>query len=154
MSILANYALPDSADFRILATDIDPKVIAFARKGVYDERMISGVSEPFLQRFFIRHQEETTTNWEVHGSLKKLIVFKELNLLKPWPMQGKFDVIFCRNVVIYFNEETQAKLWKGFSEAMHPGAWLFLGHSERVSDKFATILPSAGMTTYRRAASA
>lgn len=151
MSILANYSLPDAADLRILATDIDPKVIAFARKGIYDERMTSGVSETLLDRFFIRHQNEAATRWEAGDALKKLIAFKELNLLSPWPMQGKFDVIFCRNVVIYFNEETQARIWKGFSEAMHPGAWLFLGHSERVSDEFADILPSVGMTTYRRA---
>jgi len=151
MSILEQHDLPDSADLKILATDIDPKVITFARQGVYDERMVSGVPESLLKRFFSKHERQSAIKWEVDESLKKLISFKELNLLKPWPMQGKFDVIFCRNVVIYFDEKTQQRLWKDFSEAMNPGAWLFLGHSERVSEEYADVLPSAGMTTYRRA---
>ena len=150
MSILAHYDLPPSADLRILGTDIDPKVIAFARKGIYDERMISGVPADLLDRFFVRLETSSTPQWQARDTLKNLIAFKELNLLHPWPMKGKFDVIFCRNVVIYFNEETQQKLWKSFSEAMLPGAWLFLGHSERVSDEYLNVLPSVGMTTYRR----
>ncbi len=151
MTILDNMDLPEGADLRILATDIDPKVIAFARKGEYDERMISGVSPTLLERYFIPHRKGDTPVWTASPALKRLIAFKELNLLDPWPMQGRFDVVFCRNVVIYFNEETQQKLWKKFSEAMLPGAWLFLGHSERVSEAFLKVLPSVGMTTYRRA---
>ncbi len=150
MSILENYALPEQADLRILASDIDPKVVAFARRGAYDERMVSGVAAELLEKYFTRQKTGTGTTWVTSQQLKRLISFRELNLLKPWPMQGKFDVIFCRNVVIYFNEETQQELWKNFARILHPGGWLFLGHSERVSEHYLDLLSPAGMTTYRR----
>lgn len=150
MSIIENYDLPEGADLRILATDIDPKVIAFARRGAYDERMVSGVAPALLEKYFTRRQTATGGSWIVSQKLKRLISFRELNLLQPWPMQGKFDVIFCRNVVIYFNEKTQQQLWKNFARILHPGGWLFLGHSERVSEQYLDLLSPAGMTTYRR----
>lgn len=150
MSILENTELPLNADLRILATDIDPKVVSFARRGEYDERMVAGVPAALLEKYFCRNTSGTAASWVASDSLKALISFRELNLLHSWPMQGKFDVIFCRNVVIYFNEETQQKLWGSFSKALHPGGWLFLGHSERVSEQYQDTLLSAGMTTYRR----
>ena len=81
--------------------------------------------------------------------LKNLIAFKRLNFLDPWPMRGPFDVIFCRNVVIYFDKELQRKLFHNFAELLKPDGWLYIGHSENlhnVSDRFAL----EGRTVYRK----
>lgn len=149
MSILEHGNLKKSTDLRILATDIDPNVIQFARQGIYDQRMISGVPDTLRDQYFSLDPGPEPM-WRVRSELREMIVFKELNLLHPWPMQGRFDVIFCRNVVIYFDETTQENLWKNFAEVMNPGAWLFLGHSERVCEKYHSMLSPAGMTTYRK----
>ena len=82
-------------------------------------------------------------------ALKHIIRFKPLNLLEPWPMRGKFDVIFCRNVVIYFDKATQRALFDRYADILKPDGWLFIGHSEslfRVSDRFRHL----GRTTYRK----
>ena len=149
--LLENGPLPPGADLKILATDIDPKVITFAKAGVYDKQMIAGLPETLRSQFFNPVDTGRELAWQANPQLKELIAFKELNLLDQWPMKGRFDVIFCRNVVIYFDEPTQKVLWQKFSDVMDPGSWLFLGHSERVSDEFGSELPSVGMTTYRRA---
>ena len=81
--------------------------------------------------------------------MRSLISFRELNLVGSWPMRGKFDVIFCRNVVIYFEEETQARLWSRFVPHLAPGGRLYIGHSERLSGPAATMFESEAITTYR-----
>lgn len=151
MTFLEFGALPAGADFKILATDIDAKVISFARKGQYDENMLSGLPKPLRDSYFKPVKQAQSDTWQAGDSLKNLVSFKELNLLDTWPMKGTFDVIFCRNVVIYFDEKTQGVLWKKFSATLHAGGWLFLGHSERVSEDSIADLPPVGMTTYRRA---
>jgi len=87
---------------------------------------------------------------EMAPALKQAIRFKPLNLLaQPWPMRGKFDVIFCRNVVIYFDKDTQRALFDRYADLLNPEGWLFIGHSEslyRVSDRFRHL----GRTTYRK----
>ena len=80
---------------------------------------------------------------------KSQITDKELNLIGDWPMKGKFDVIFCRNVVIYFDDPTQERVWSRFIPLMNPGATLYIGHSERVAGPAASQLQTAGLTTYR-----
>ncbi len=151
VTLLETGPIPAGADIKILATDIDPKVIKFARAGVYDERMLSGMPDQLREKYFKPMGDPTAKQWRVDDKLKELISFRELNLLHDWPMKGGFDIIFCRNVVIYFDEKTQNQLWKKFSEALSPGGWLFLGHSERISEESIIDLPSVGMTTYRRA---
>jgi chemotaxis protein methyltransferase CheR len=78
--------------------------------------------------------------------------FEELNLLGPWPFNGMFDVIFCRNVVIYFDAPTRMALWRRFAERLHPGGTLFVGHSERVDADLESLLEPSGVTQYRRTA--
>ncbi len=85
---------------------------------------------------------------------RALIRFRELNLVKDWPMRGRFDIIFCRNVAIYFDPETQAGLWSRFADTMCDGGHLFIGHSERVTGPAVSRLTTAGITTYRKAAPA
>jgi len=82
--------------------------------------------------------------------LKDNLRFEELNLLGQWPFTGTFDVIFCRNVVIYFDAPTRMGLWRRFAERLRPGGTLFVGHSERVDADLETLLEPAGVTQYRR----
>jgi chemotaxis protein methyltransferase CheR len=142
--------LPEAAtlDVRVLATDIDPAIIAAAERGIYPA---DGANLPpaVRSKYF-----ETSTNGvgmlRVADNVRRMIKFAELNLLQPWPFRGPFDVIFCRNVVIYFDAETKAKLWARFAEVLTPGGYLFTGHSERVAEPERIGLLSCGVTQYRR----
>ena len=149
MSFLEAGPLPANADFRILATDIDPKVVAFGRAGRYHERMMSGLGDAHRQAYFTPCPQDPSHH-VISQKLKSLVVFRELNLLHKWPMGGKFDVIFCRNVVIYFDADTQTRLWHRFAGALHPDAWMFLGHSERVSETCLNLFHNRGVTAYQR----
>jgi chemotaxis protein methyltransferase CheR len=141
---------PKAADYdvKILATDIDPLVIAFAEKGVYPERMIGGVPKQCQSRYFETGTSGSEVEYRVKPSVLELIRYKELNLLSKWPMQQEIDVIFCRNVVIYFDSPTQNALWLRFRSALAPNGKLFLGHSERISDPDKMGFFSQGPTTY------
>lgn len=149
MTLLA--LCPDAArhDIRILATDIDPNVIAQARAGVYPEAAVTEVPAD-LRRRFVRTPASAPGRAAMSPELRELIVFQELNLHGDWPMKGRFDVIFCRNVAIYFEEETQVPLWSRFTHALTTDGVLYIGHSERVSGPAARELSPEGITTYRR----
>lgn len=146
-------SFPDIADLDllILATDIDPEVVKFARQGTYPLKFLNGVSEAILKRYFIPAQDQDESEaFVVSQNVKKLVRFNELNLLAPWPMKGHFDVIFCRNVVIYFDLATQQRLWPRFQGMLAPDGLFFLGHSERIADPSAFGFTCFGPTTYRR----
>jgi chemotaxis protein methyltransferase CheR len=86
---------------------------------------------------------------EASAGLKALITFKQLNLLDSWPMKGPFDIIFCRNVVIYFDKATQRRLFDRMADLQEPGGWLFIGHSENlhnVTSRYKLV----GRTVYRK----
>ena len=146
ITILKADAEAARRDIRVLATDIDPAVLERARAGTYPTSQATGLPREDAQRFFF----EDGSNWRAKPALTELVAFRELNLLTPWPMKGRFDAIFCRNVVIYFDDDTQRKLWPRFEAALEPGGWLFLGHSERIQDGVATSLERAGVTAYRK----
>ena len=82
--------------------------------------------------------------------LRQLVEFRELNLIGNWPMRGPFDAIMCRNVVIYFAEDTQARIWARFLPLLSPTGYLYIGHSERLSGPAAPSFETLGITTYRR----
>ncbi|MEO2267749.1 protein-glutamate O-methyltransferase [Pseudoalteromonas sp. YIC-656] len=115
-------------DIKILATDLDSNVLATAQQGVYNQRQITGIPEPLIKQWFLksRHGDQL----KVKPALQKYITFKRLNLLEPWPMKGQFDVIFCRNVVIYFDKTTKEYLYDQFAQRLTNHGHLFLGHSE------------------------
>jgi chemotaxis protein methyltransferase CheR len=143
MTVLA--ALPDAArlDVRILATDIDPAVLETARAGRYSEAEIEPVP-PEARRAFLN---EEGGGWTVSDALRELIVFNELNLMHPsWPIRGRFQAIFCRNVAIYFETAAQDRLWGRLTDALAADGRLYIGHSERVAE---TRLVSDGLTVYR-----
>jgi chemotaxis protein methyltransferase CheR len=138
-----------AADFQILATDIDPQVVAFAARGTYPVGQLVVIPDRDKARFFAPAPADAT-ELTVCDEIKKLISFRELNLLKDWPMRQPFDAIFCRNVVIYFDVETQERLWPRFNAALVREGVFFLGHSERITDVGAFGFATVGPTTYTR----
>jgi len=142
-------AWPEAArsGLRILGTDIDTKMIRKAQAGRYPARQLEPVERDLRQRYFGPAESDGTHS--VTSELRAMIRFNNLNLIGPWPMRTRFDVIFCRNVVIYFDAETQNRLWPRFAECLKPGGWLILGHSERVPDTADMPFRAAGRTAYR-----
>lgn len=136
-------------DFRILATDIDPKILAIARQGAYDATALETVSPEMRRQYFKEVDIDGRKKWQVDDKVKRLITYNELNLMAQWPFKGKFDVIFCRNVVIYFDEPTQVKIWQRFADLMTDNGHLYIGHSERVSGPAKDQFDNIGVTTYR-----
>lgn len=139
--------LPDAADYdvRILATDIDTQMLAEGRAGIYPASAIAPVPPELRTRWF----ERAGDSWAVTEPLRRLVTFNELNLMGDWPMRKQFQAIFCRNVVIYFEEETQSRVFSRFLPLMTPDARLYIGHSERVCGPAAAKMDTDGVTTYR-----
>ena len=135
-------------DIRILATDIDSNVLAQATAGRYVLERVQGLASDVVQRHFIRVDQEGVL--QVRPTVENLVSFRQLNLMQqPWPMTGLFDVVFCRNVVIYFSKDTQRALFNRIAEQMPVGGYLCIGHSETMhglSDRF----DSLGRTMYRK----
>ena len=141
----------DSWDVKILATDIDTGVLAKAKAGVYQKDRINGVSEAQFKKWFLKPSENNSDEVKVSPKLQELITFKQLNLMNAWPMKGKFDILFCRNVVIYFNKDTQRILFDRFADILKEDSHMFIGHSEslyKVTDRFSLI----GKTIHQKAA--
>ena len=146
LSLMPNVA---DYDFRILATDIDPKILAIARAGAYDANALETVNPAMRKQFFREADVGGRQKWQVDDRVKRLITFNELNLMAQWPFKGPFDVIFCRNVVIYFDEPTQMKIWSRFAGMLGDNGHLYIGHSERVSGEAKNQFDNIGITTYR-----
>lgn len=132
-------------DIRILATDIDPEMTALGRAARYPAPLAGAIPPAYAQRFLSLDGAGVV----LHHALRNLVSFRELNLHSAWPMRGAFDVIFCRNVAIYFDKISQGALWSRFEAALAPEGWLFLGHSERLPADRPTRLVTAGITSYR-----
>ena len=133
------------ADARILASDIDTKMLARARRGHYPADKCGDI-DPRFQRFL--KAAASGTEMVMPESLTKTIAFRRLNLLEAWPMRGKFDAIFCRNVMIYFSQATKNQLIDRFASQLAPGGYLYLGHSESMLGQHPR-LESIGETIYR-----
>jgi len=136
-------------DVKILATDIDSNVLAAGKAGIYENRRIESLSEKFKQRYFHRGVGKNSSNVRVDKKLCDLITFKQLNLLHEWPMKGEFDVIFCRNVIIYFDKPTQQELFTRYYDLLKPGGLLMLGHSENLGE-FQQHFNTIGRTMFRK----
>lgn len=141
--------MPPDGDVRVLATDIDPNVIRHAREGFYPETMLSGLPDSARARYFERVPAPKEPVWRANDVLRNAVQFRVLNLQENWPMRGRFDAIFCRNVVIYFDAGTQDRLWRRFSDQLTPGGWLFIGHSERLSSGMQAQFNGRGVTAYQ-----
>lgn len=133
-------------NLKILATDLDGDVLAKGKAGEYPISDIEQLPRDYHNAFL---RNETKGTCMVKQNLKEMIQFNRLNLLGPWPMKGKFDVIFCRNVVIYFNKETQKELFDRLADSLVDGGYMFIGHSETlhgVTQRF----ESMGRTIYKK----
>jgi len=120
-----------SPPVRILATDVDTNVLAAAQVGVYSEERIEKLSPERLKRFFLRGSGSRAGQVRVREELRNMIVFRRVNLLEQgWPVRGPLDVIFCRNVMIYFDKPTQLAILERFAPLLRPDGLLFAGHSE------------------------
>ena len=139
----------DSWDVKILATDLDANVVAHGKAGVYREDRITGLPDDRIKRWFKNGTGDNADMVKVHPELQKIITFKRLNLLHEWPINGPFDFMFCRNVVIYFDKDTQRVLFDRYADLLAPEAHLFIGHSETLF-KVSTRFDSLGHTIYRK----
>ncbi|HYC73379.1 protein-glutamate O-methyltransferase [Brevundimonas sp.] len=151
MAMTVLSVLPEAADLdlRILATDIDPNMIAEGTAGIYSEDALEAAPALLRHRYFDKAPGQGRDQLSANATLRRLVSFRELNLIGDWPMRGKFDVIFCRNVVIYFDDATQERVWSRFTPLMNPCAMLYIGHSERVSGPATARLQTNGLTSYR-----
>jgi len=136
-------------DIKILATDIDSDVINKAKLGVYDKCRVEDIQKKYIKNYFIKGTGQHENKIKVNPKLQKLITFKQLNLLHEWPMKGPFDIIFCRNVIIYFDKETQELLFERLYNMLIPGGVLILGHSESLG-KYNQYFENIGRTIFRK----
>ena len=120
----------ESRDVRILATDVSTRVLAVANAAEYDIEALRELPPGLLQRHFVPSPRGRADTRLVHQKIRGIVRFARLNLMEPWPMRGPFDVIFCRNVMIYFDRPTQKSLVQRFWQLLGPGGHLFVGHSE------------------------
>lgn len=141
----------DRHDVRILATDIDTEVIARGACGKYPVSSIDEVPQPYQEYFQFVEDDGEGENVSVVGEVRNLVAFRRLNLMEPWPFNGLFDAIFCRNVMIYFDGSTKAALIERFTQKIKPGGFLYIGHSESLNGAHPG-LSLVGRTIYRREA--
>lgn len=134
-------------DFKILATDIDPMMVEATKKAEFSEADFGKCPGDLLTLFPTIADTGFRT---AHASLQNIVKVAKLNLVSDWPMTGSFDVIFCRNVTIYFDRSTQQALWPRFHKILKPNGILAIGHSERITGSTAKCFESIGPTIYRK----
>jgi len=120
-------------DIKLLATDVSTRILERAQAGIYDKERIEPIPLPLRNEYLIRRHEGTKERYEVGRALRSLVIFRYLNLMKDWPVKGPIDFIFCRNVMIYFDKPTQARLIRRFYDLLDSGGVLFTGHSESLT---------------------
>ncbi len=140
--------MPDlcSYDVRVLATDIDTKVLEIAKQGRYKSHDVNVLDETIRSKYFLQEGFDS----QIRDELKAPVTFGLLNLIEPFPMSGLFDIVLCRNVTIYFDKQTQWKVWTKIHSQMKNGSLLLIGHSERLSGDEVEKFESVGVTAYRK----
>ncbi len=144
--MLKEFGFDRSWDVKLLATDLDSAVLDTARKGIYNEDRVRGMDPKWRDKYLTRGADG---QWSANADIRSLVSFKRLNVLEKWPMKGQFDIVFCRNIVIYFDKDTQRVLFDRIANQMAKDAWLYIGHSEtlhRVTERF----EGHGQTVYRK----
>ena len=149
IAMCVRESFSEHADTLILATDIDTTVLARASSGIYRHDQVSGVSPTRLNRFFEKTKDGRDTSYCVKKCLSEIVKFGRLNFSdRQWPISQRFDIIFCRNAMIYFNPQTQRKLVERFATLINPGGYLIIGHSESLHGA-SDIFEPLGKTIYR-----
>lgn len=136
---------------KILASDLDTSVLAKAQEGIYPLDRVDKLSQEQLRRFFLKGTGNQEGTVRVRQELRDMIVFRQINLLdEHWAIRAPFDAIFCRNVMIYFDKETQYRILSRFAPMLAPDGLLFAGHSESFLHA-ADLFRSRGKTVYELA---
>ncbi|RPH94859.1 chemotaxis protein CheR [candidate division KSB1 bacterium] len=141
---------PDRYDFKVLATDLSTKVLSLAREGVYSAERVKPIPSEIRHKYILEEKTSFGKQYRVTSDVRSRVTFGRLNLMESWPMRGPMDFIFCRNVMIYFDKPTQARLVRRYHDLLRPGGTLFIGHSESltgIEHSFRYIRP----TIYERA---
>lgn len=149
IAIVLKEVVPKGWDARVLATDLDTNVVQTGQTGVYKIDRLKGVSDERKKRWFLKGSGAREGYVRVKPELQQIIDFGQINLMNEWPIRDAIDVIFCRNVVIYFDKETQARLFDRYANLLPDNGHLFIGHSEslyKVCDRFELL----GQTIYRK----
>lgn len=149
MAITLYETVPDleKLDIKILATDINTEALEFAQAGIYDQVHSKKLGNHKKSYHIV--QDINHKKIQMKDFLKKIIAFRKLNLLEPWPMKNPFDVIFCRNVTIYLRPEITAHIFQRFDQLLKVGGFLILGHSENLTlfqDRYVCL----GQTIYKK----
>ncbi|MFP4501511.1 MAG: CheR family methyltransferase [Candidatus Hydrogenedentota bacterium] len=141
----------NGVDMRILATDISTRALASAMEGVYGEERVKAIPKPLLSRYFDKGGARDAISYSARQPLRNLLLFRRLNLSEPpFPMRGPLDVVFCRNVMIYFDNRVRGRLLDEAYRLLKPGGYLFVGHAESLTgmvSSFKLVRPSV----YRKA---
>jgi len=146
----AQETLGANGSFRLTASDIDSKVLATAAQGVYRLEGIKGISPERMKRFFLRGKGANSGFVRVRPELQRMIDFINVNLIRDdWPFREPFDIVFCRNVMIYFDAPTQRKVLERIHRVLKPGGMLFVGHAENFSES-RDLFTLRGKTVYER----
>ena len=140
----ASAAWLDRADVKLLATDLSPIVVESARAGIYPANAVQPIPAAY-RASWLRPEGD---DFAVVDEVRKMVSARVLNLFDPWPMRQKYEVIFCRNVMIYFDDEAKAELEARLVDLLVPGGFLYIGHSERLIGAAAARMKPAGHTIY------
>ena len=148
--ITALEALGAGASFKLTASDIDSRVLATAAQGVYRLDSVKGLSPERLQKFFLKGKGGNAGMVRAKPELRRAIDFMSVNLIRDdWPFKEPFDVVFCRNVMIYFDAPTQRRVLERIHRVLKPGGMLFVGHAENFSES-KDLFTLRGKTVYER----
>ena len=150
IAMTARVALSDPHECKILATDLSTRVLETARRGCYERRNMEKVPEAYIRRFFVQSRDDPERPYAVAEDVKRMVAYARINLAKPpFPMKGPFDVVFCRNVMIYFDNEVRRALLSEIGRLLRPGGYLMVGHAESLSGlltDFRSVEPSVYTT--------
>ncbi len=134
MTISESVTRMEEWDVKLLATDIDTEVVAHGQRGVYLKDRVNGIPPALVKKYLNSVTDEKgKPAYQMRPELRKMITFRHLNLFSEWPFRNKFNFIFCRNVMIYFDRPTQEALINRYYDNLAPGGYLFIGHSESLS---------------------
>jgi chemotaxis protein methyltransferase CheR len=123
----------EGRDIRILATDISRCMLEKARQAVYPQTVVQEAPLPQYRKYFVERHDGRSGTVRIAAEARKMVHLAYLNLMEPWPMKGGFQVVFCRNAMIYFDRSTQQTLIQRFWDVLEEGGYLFVGHSEGLS---------------------
>lgn len=131
MTVLEYFKDPGLWDIKLLGTDISTRALVCAQQGEYPQQKVGDLSPLLLEKYYTKQLKDREIYYKIKDQVKAFSVFRQLNLMmEAYPFKGKFDIIFCRNVMIYFDKETQKKLVNRLADCLDEGGYFFVGHSE------------------------